>query len=416
MAPIQQQTKKRAKHLSPQSLAQVFLASYPSQSRFAESYRMLRTNLLFSFMEKEFRSLVITSAAESEGKSTTVANLAYTLAQTGKRVLMVDADLRKPLLHQLVPTPSGTDGLTGVLSQVLGTSLESGQLTPGSLSLCDLYRLLTLQNRSGTLHLESPSESLQLQFIKGQLTEVNWLTRPQEKKLANLLVKNGLLSAEAAREALARKEHTGQKLGFVLINMGLVKAEELAGYITLHMIEGLRTALQLTTASYRFEKMVALRPESATFNPSDLPKLYGQLIVGEEPLPLIQEKIEAAIVHTGHEQLFLLPAGSLPPKPAELLASERMAFLLNYLQRRYDVLVIDTPPLLPASDTLMLAPRADGVLLVVQAGKTDRMLIRKAVDQLRGAKANLLGVTLNQVDERRDSYQRYYSSYYGDSE
>jgi len=85
------------------TLSDIFLGSYPSQCRFAESYRVLRTNIHFSFMEKDFRTLLVTSATEKEGKTGTVANLSYTMAQAGKRVLMVDADLRKQMLSSIIP-------------------------------------------------------------------------------------------------------------------------------------------------------------------------------------------------------------------------------------------------------------------------------------------------------------------------
>lgn len=71
------------------------------RSPIAEAYRTLRTNLEFSNLDKALRSLLVTSASAEEGKSTTLANLAVTIAQSGKRVILVDADLRRPTLHQI---------------------------------------------------------------------------------------------------------------------------------------------------------------------------------------------------------------------------------------------------------------------------------------------------------------------------
>jgi protein-tyrosine kinase len=71
------------------------------RSPVAEAYRALRTNLEFSGLDKPLRSMVITSASPDEGKSTTLANLAVTIAQSGKRVILVDCDLRRPSLHQI---------------------------------------------------------------------------------------------------------------------------------------------------------------------------------------------------------------------------------------------------------------------------------------------------------------------------
>ena len=117
-------SKKRHSTQRSEVLAELSLNNFPTNSRFAESYRTLRTNIYFSFMDKEFRSLLVTSAGEEEGKTTTVANLSYTMAQAGKTVLMMDADLRKPMLSRLLP-PRDSRGLTWLLSDAFGTDVNS---------------------------------------------------------------------------------------------------------------------------------------------------------------------------------------------------------------------------------------------------------------------------------------------------
>ncbi len=97
-----------------------------------------------------------------------------------------------------------------------------------------------------------------------------------------------------------------------------------------------------------------------------------------------------------------------------------MSFLIANLEKRFDVLLFDTPPVLPASDALLLAPYTDGVLLIIKAGEVNRELIQKAVEQFRLSQSKILGVVLNQVDAKPGSYyykyyQKYYSSYYGES-
>lgn len=77
------------------------------RSPIAEAYRTLRTNLEFSNLDKSLRTILVTSASAEEGKSTTLANLAVTIAQSGKRVVLVDADLRRPTQHQIFNLKAG---------------------------------------------------------------------------------------------------------------------------------------------------------------------------------------------------------------------------------------------------------------------------------------------------------------------
>ncbi len=84
------------------------------RSPISEAYRTLRTNLEFSSLDKPIRSMVVTSAAPEEGKSTTLANLGVTMAQAGRSVILVDCDLRRPSLHQLFGARSAV-GLTDVM-------------------------------------------------------------------------------------------------------------------------------------------------------------------------------------------------------------------------------------------------------------------------------------------------------------
>ncbi len=398
-------------------LANIYLHNYSTKSRFAEAYRTLRTNILFSFMDKDLRLILITSAGQSEGKTSTIANLAYTIAQTGKSVLMIDADLRKPKLHQLASF-NNSQGLTGLLANLFATEISKGDLADFGIS--DLYRLLTLQKKTGFLQLSDAKEELELFFLQGELMDLNWHTRPDERKLANVLVNNELLTADQAKRALSRQKDTGQKLAFILINMGLLNQEQLIGPLTIQMMEGLRTALQLKTGQFAFKAHSDSDFDRASFDPVDFRKLHQQLIVGEEELPYLQTQISATILRLDADNIFLLPAGSLPPNPSELLGSVRMSFLLSFLKKRFDMLVIDTPPIMPASDALLLAPQADGVIIMIKPGLMNRKLIRKAVEQIQLTQANLLGVVLNQVDTKRDGYYKYYykyySKYYGEEE
>jgi len=105
--------------------------------------------------------------------------------------------------------------------------------------------------------------------------------------------------------------------------------------------------------------------------------------------------------------LGLLSSGPVPPNPAELLASRRMADLLALLAEQATYVLIDTPPVIAVADAAVLAPRVDGVLLVVRAGKTRRDLAAKARRMLDQVKANILGVVLTDATLEGQAYDYY---------
>jgi polysaccharide biosynthesis transport protein len=222
------------------------------QSQMAESYRALRTSLLLSNLGAPPKVIMITSALPQEGKTTTSINCAVVLAQKGVRVLLIDADLRRPSIHK-----------------TLGMGPRSG--------------------------------------------------------LSNVL--------------------TG----------------------------------------------------SATLQ---------QTITRSPVLP----------------NLAILPAGTPPPNPAELLASSNMRDVLEELRGQYDHIVVDTPPTLSVTDAVVLSPRADAIVLVIRSGQTTKQALRRSRDILLQVNAKVSGVLLNAVDLSSPDYYYYYeyqgkySRYYRDDE
>jgi succinoglycan biosynthesis transport protein ExoP len=208
------------------------------QSQMAESYRALRTSLLLSNLGAPPKVIMVTSARPQEGKTTTSINTAIVLAQKGVRVLLVDADLRRPSIHK-----------------TLGMGPRSG--------------------------------------------------------LSNVLT-------------------------------------------------GSATLQQTITTS-----------------------------------PILPN-------------LFVMPAGTPPPNPAELLASSNMRDLIVELRGLYDHIVIDTPPTLSVTDAVVLSPRADATILVIRSGQTTKPALRRARDILTQVNAHVAGVLLNAVDLTSPDYYYYY--------
>lgn len=208
------------------------------QSQMAESYRALRTSLLLSNIGAPPKVIMVTSALPQEGKTTTSINTAVVLAQKGVRVLLIDADLRRPSIHK-----------------TLGMGPHSG-------------------------------------------------------------LSNALTGSTTLEQAITR----------------------------------------------------------STILPN----------------------------------LFVLPAGTPPPNPAELLASANMRDVLNQLREQYDHVVIDTPPSLSVTDAVVLSPRADAVVLVIRSGQTTKQALRRSRDILMQVNAKVVGVLLNAVDLSSPDYYYYY--------
>ena len=116
--------------------------------------------------------------------------------------------------------------------------------------------------------------------------------------------------------------------------------------------------------------------------------------------------------------LHAMPSGPFPPNPAELLGSQRMRETLAMLRERYDFIVVDSPPVLPVTDAVVLSGLVDGVVLVARGRETPIDVVVQARDRLRFAGAKILGVVLNDVELTGGYYDRshrYAYSYYGDS-
>jgi non-specific protein-tyrosine kinase len=110
--------------------------------------------------------------------------------------------------------------------------------------------------------------------------------------------------------------------------------------------------------------------------------------------------------------LGLITTGPLPPNPAELLSSIKMTHILDLLNKEYDLVLVDTPPLLSVTDASALAPAMDGVIMVVKPGVTKISALQQSLEQLRAVGAHVLGVVLNEVNPSSRKYGYYYNRYY----
>jgi len=114
--------------------------------------------------------------------------------------------------------------------------------------------------------------------------------------------------------------------------------------------------------------------------------------------------------------LFLIPCGSIPPNPTEVLNSQRMKDLIDKLEEEYDQVIVDAPPLLSISDAKALSMIVENILMVFRFAKTEKRYVREAVANLHNIKASLVGFVFNDIDytNGKGYYKYYYYYEYGD--
>src|SRR5262245_20681334 len=240
----------------------LLITHFDPKSPVAEAYRTLRTNIQFERMERGGKVLVVTSPTLQEGKTTTIVNLALTMAQNGQKTLLVGANMRRPSIHRF-----------------FGIEREPG--------------------------------------------------------LSDILVGN---------------------------------------------------------AQWR-----------------DCVRGVADILMG-------RFEMEDVMAAPGLDNLHIIEAGPIPPNPSELLSTQAMTDFLRAVAAEYDVVLVDTPPILPVTDSAIVAGKADGVLLVYQAGKVGRLVLKRAKTHLESARAQVWGVVLNdlQTEVSGYTYTHYYTHYYGE--
>ena len=240
----------------------LLVTHFDPKSPVAEAYRTLRTNIQFARMERSGKVLVVSSPTLQEGKTTTIVNLALTMAQSGQKTLLVGANMRRPSIHRF-----------------FGIEREPG--------------------------------------------------------LSNILV-----GSAPWRDCI-------------------------------------RTVADILMGRFEMEDIMAA---------------------------------------PGLDNLHIIEAGPVPANPSELLSTPAMSGFLHSVRDVYDVILVDTPPILPVTDSAIVASQADGVVLVYQAGKVGRLVLKRAKVHVENVGGKVWGVVLNDVKTEIAgyAYTQYYTHYYGE--
>lgn len=137
---------------------------------------------------------------------------------------------------------------------------------------------------------------------------------------------------------------------------------------------------------------------------------YFYLPKGKGLSNLIKRNVsfQDAIYQTNEKNLFILPTGFVVPNPADLLGSSNMKDLIAKLRLHFDQIIIDTPPVLVATDAVLVSSLADGILLVIRSGKSNKHSVKRAIRSINQSATPIVGTILNDIKMSKDEY--YYGS------
>lgn len=160
------------------------------------------------------------------------------------------------------------------------------------------------------------------------------------------------------------------------------------------------------------DKLFGIPQEPGLSNYFYVSPRWETCLIGGDQIQEHNPSFAKAVNTAGLANLRILSSGKLPANPVSLLNSERFDDLLTSMRRRFPLIVLDSPPVMLFADCTMLAPHVDGVILVYRFGRTDRDALKQSHHQLISAKANVLGVVVNDMMKGETTdYTSYYSDY-----
>ena len=144
------------------------------------------------------------------------------------------------------------------------------------------------------------------------------------------------------------------------------------------------------------------------------PTIHKKLELSNEKglTDLLVDKINPKeIIQEISKNLFIITSGSRVPNPSEVVGSKAMEILLSEVSKDYKYIVIDTPPVIPVTDALLLAAKADATILVVRSRKSKEKILNQSYEELKKVKANVIGTVLTDVEKTKyDKYHEYYGT------
>ena len=234
-------------------------------------------------------------------------------------------------------------------------------------------------------------------FQNGRLLHIENQNNPVANRLGIMLLRGGFVTESQLEEAMERHGRTGQPLGYILINAGYITQDKLQGPLRLQMEEHLQKLFSWKHGSFVFKPGRVETYENERINFSeDYTQIIRRLghLAGSR---FLESEILSRIKSSREGNVYVLPAGMASSKSNAQVNLTLLSKYLDILKHRFDVVLVDAPPLLDAAGAAPLSALADGVIFVVKAGHLSVKVLNEAKTGLDEAKAKIIGAILNQV-------------------
>jgi hypothetical protein len=282
------------------------------------------------------------------------------------------------------------------MSDVLSWKIRKGSLDKCSVD--DLFSLIALKKQSGRLIIKNETKSITAVFDKGCLLYLQNQDIPSANRLGTMLLRGGFITESQLKDALDRNQRTGQPLGYILVNAGYINQGQLQGPLKLQMEEHLHKLFSWKQGTFAFEPgSVETYEDKRIYFQEDYTPIINHLgrMAGSR---LLESEILSYVKPVDEPNLSLLPAGTGSTKPDSLLYFTLLAKFLDILKQRFNVVLVDAPPILETMSSVKpLFSLVDGVIFVVKSGHASVKVINEATNCIKEAQTKIIGAVLNQV-------------------
>ncbi len=339
--------------------------------------------------------IVVESATAGEGKTTLLAKFAIDLARGGLRVLVVDADLRNPSLHKVLGFERNGRGVITAMANILSQNVASGDLA--SYSVADLLFLVSLKKLNGKLTVSNDYRSMSVYFKDGHPCHLHDPDNPVENRLGAMLLRGGFINESQLQDALDRNSRTGEPIGYILVNAGYLARDRIQGPLRLQMEEKLQRIFSWKQGAFAFEPCNMEGYEnSRIYFEEDYSPVINRLsdLAGSRYL---EKSVLSNVEAVKEPNLSFMPVGIAPAVPYHKAYFTLFEKFIAMLKRRYDIVLIDAPPLMGQRGAVALCTLADGVIMVIKANGAPARVVKDAIADLKKAGVNIIGAIINRA-------------------